>query len=70
MKRGPANGFGLLGESATLRVGPPNALLANLFAQCLILGLQVFDHGLLMTANPSGEHEKEKLPVEVHFDAT
>jgi len=39
VKRRPANGFGLFGESATLRIRPPNARLAKLLAQCLILGL-------------------------------
>jgi hypothetical protein len=33
---------------------------------CLILGLQVFDHGLLATVDPSGKREKEKLEEEVH----
>jgi hypothetical protein len=39
VKRRPANGFGLFGESATLRIRPPSARLAKLLAQCLILGL-------------------------------
>jgi hypothetical protein len=49
-----------------LHVGPPNALLTNLLAQCLILGLQAFDHSLLVKVDPSGKCEEEILEVEVH----
>jgi hypothetical protein len=43
VKRGSANGFGLFGESATLRVDPSNAPLVKLLAERLVLGLEVLD---------------------------
>jgi hypothetical protein len=49
-----------------LGIGPPNALIAKLLAQCLILGLEVLDHRLLVTVDPTGKGEQEKLEVEVH----
>jgi hypothetical protein len=40
-----------------LGISPSNALIAKLLAQCLILGLQVFDRRLLVTFDPTGKGE-------------
>ncbi len=55
----------LLGEQATLGVGPADALGTKLFAQGAVFSLQVLDDRLLVTVDPSGNGEKEELEVEV-----
>jgi hypothetical protein len=59
----PPDCLGLLCEPSTLRVGPANALVAKLLAVSLILRLEVFDHGLLVSIHPAGEDQKEELKV-------
>ena len=65
-KTRPADGLGLLGETATLRVCPPDPLLAELFAKRSILGLKILDHCLLVAIDPTGNHGYKELQVEVH----
>ena len=65
-KTPPANGLGLLGETATLRVCPPDPLLSELFTKRPILSLEIFDRCLLVAIDPAGNHGYKKPQVEVH----
>jgi len=40
-----------------LGISPSNTLIAKLLAQCLILGLQVFDYRLLVSVDLTGKGE-------------
>ena len=48
---------------APLHVHPAEARVVKLLPQCLILGLEVFDYGLLVSIHPGGEDQKEELKV-------
>ena len=64
-EREPTDGLGLLCEPSTLRVRPANALVAKLLAELLILGLEILDHGLLLSVDPTRENKEQKLEVEI-----
>ena len=59
--------FAFSASATTLRAFPLNAFSSNLFVQCLIPAVEVCDHGLLLTVDPSSKDRKEELRRETRL---
>jgi hypothetical protein len=56
------NGFAADRESPTLIVGQPESLAAELLPENSVLLSEIFDDGVLLATDPSGEGGHEDLP--------